>query len=298
MALRRPRHPTGFTLLELLVVLAIIGVLLALLLPAVQRARESANRAGCGNHLRQLGQALLHHESHTGSFPGGEWPLVVPDYLGDGGTLEAPSRLFACPSRGAPGPRLDYGGGRQANAVLLGTDARGAPRHARIADITDGTSNTLLLAETSFPTRPLFRTYPPGVYILDSLGITTTSFEVDAGRRPIRDTAAPDADLAASGGTVRDIELNSYYAQPRQPPYYYDESDPSGEYYFYAQNFTDPPQTVTVQQVKADLGFGSRHPASMNVLMCDGAVRRFPYGHPGLGRLIGRDDGIVSDLPD
>jgi prepilin-type N-terminal cleavage/methylation domain-containing protein len=120
----RPRR--AFTLVELLVVIAIIGILVALLLPAIQAARESARRAECMNHLKQMGYAVQMVMDTKKNLPTGRngtdqksvsWAYYLLPYMEENVVYEAynknftaddpvnsrtmrtPIEVYACPSR-------------------------------------------------------------------------------------------------------------------------------------------------------------------------------------------------------
>jgi prepilin-type N-terminal cleavage/methylation domain-containing protein len=222
-ACKRPRRP-AFTLIELLVVIAIIAVLIALLVPAVQKVRESANRAQCQNNLKQLGVALHNYHDANHGLPAAQ--LTIPMYAGspsnpptlswtpfvmpfieqtgiyqhyrfdrdwadpttnDNGPNQFQIPIFLCPS--APPNRvganrrgiIDYAAATQlrrpnpfytanplppSDPTYIGILGHNVKR--RLLDVTDGTSNTILLAEDAGRNQfwmmgQFFSTIPPTI---------------------------------------------------------------------------------------------------------------------------------------
>jgi len=212
-----PGPPYGFTLVEMLVVIAIIGTLISLLLPAVQSAKESGRRVQCANNLKQIGVACLDHESAHGILPdGGErfwlsrsisggmplgaprqnwgWAYRILPHLeqhnvwmlaSDALAAKTPIPGYFCPSRRQPqalnAPRppmpcpepngiramIDYAGnagtdptgdlgvmiyGNGKDGVIVRRPDGSSDRSCSVtnAEIVDGTSNTLLVAEKTF----------------------------------------------------------------------------------------------------------------------------------------------------
>lgn len=200
MPISPSRRSRGFTLVELLVVIAIIGTLVALLLPAVQAAREAARRVSCQNNVKQIGLSLHNYHDvykvlpatrtirprHTWApfmFPFMEQTNLQDQYNWNvdwnhpvnQSAVATQVSTFRCPSApGATDRRDTFRNGIEAAAsdyapvagvanvvVLAGyitdTDLRGAMsagRWVRLAEIVDGTSNTILFGEDAG--RPAF----------------------------------------------------------------------------------------------------------------------------------------------
>lgn len=200
------KRRSGFSVIELIVVISIIGMLVGLFLPAVQQVRAAASRTACLSNLRQIGLALQNYESDRGSLPPVEWSFPPRAGLGYGAgvswrvsllpyleqgplwakTVEASHldrisnhnpphvgmttvvRTFVCPSDGrlsqslfdpksgitaAYGSYLGVNGSRPAFPV--NPENRGVFASfwvgTRIAEILDGTSNTLAVGERPPP---------------------------------------------------------------------------------------------------------------------------------------------------
>lgn len=302
----QPAHVGGFTLVELLVVIAIIGTLLALLLPAVQSARESARRSGCANNLKQLATACSSHLLLLGHYPTGGWnsaaaaiDMISPDrgaswqqpggwaftllpFMEETNTYNAVNRaaslpIFVCPSRrsSAIGPSgfvmTDYAGNR-------GSWSSSTPLTATNPD-----------RDTTFG-------MPPAAGTIDTGNLDSLQASLNAAAT-ILNTSQPTFSSgvsAATGGVIfigsgltpprlRDGTANTYlFGEKYVPQAFYATGGPGYDALAYAGDSPDalrgghrlPESDATAWTNARQQGaFGGPHPGVFNAAFCDGSVR-------------------------
>jgi prepilin-type N-terminal cleavage/methylation domain-containing protein len=182
------RRPRAFTLVELLVVIAIIGILIGLLLPAVQYSRETARRAACRNNLKNVAMGLHSFHDAKRRLPAGcmgtrnldhAWCSYILPYMeqtsiyrqidfrrpwndpdGNYAATRALIPLLHCPSSILQDPaKSDYAG--ITGSVIVGAPrgvsmlsgvlihVEGSQQGVRFSDILDGLSNTIMVAESA-----------------------------------------------------------------------------------------------------------------------------------------------------
>ena len=191
MRVSQSRMARGFTLIELLVVIAIISVLIALLLPAVQSAREAARRIQCVNNLKQMGLAIHNYHDAQGQFPCA--------YLTLEGVL-VPGNVM-----GPPDPLTDDTGPGWAWGSLLLPYMEQAPLAASLnfnlpcwfPEVTTGTRTTI------------------AVYLCPSVNVDETPFDVKDGNNPPKTLAT----FARSNYTANAGGPEPWASVPPMPDY-------------------------------------------------------------------------------
>ncbi|MEF8788237.1 MAG: type II secretion system protein, partial [Planctomycetota bacterium] len=149
VCVQRSDRDGGFTLIELLVVMGIIAVLAAMLMPALQKAREAAHRTSCLNNMNQFGDALAMYQKDHGSIPAyhnlswaernpfevNDWSLLYPNYISSAETYFCPSEESAVTASATadivPSSRQSLGGYVAKNGDVYMYPMNGDPQKVR-----------------------------------------------------------------------------------------------------------------------------------------------------------------------
>ena len=296
----RQLQRAAFTIVELLVVIAIIGVLVGLLLPAVQNARESARNATCKNQLRQIGLAFLtHHDAHK-IFPtgGNDWS-TPPTYNGGRpttGRLQDASWAFQIlPYIEAASIWNGVGSddqSRSSSAIAATIPTYFCPTR-RGPQTVKYTSSTMYVA----PTYSLSGELTHGLMDYAGSNLDGTGVLVRSGPdlvvRPRRMSDVTDGTTTSLAVAEKRLNLR-YLGQKQQDD---NEGYTAGWDEDTVRDTKIPPERDSMSESDGEDKFGSSHPATFNSVFVDGSVRGLSYNvdaavFDALGNI--RDGKVVS----
>jgi len=324
----------GFTLVELLVVVAIIAILMALVLPAVQAAREAARRMSCSNNLRQIGVALQNFESSHKYFPSSLRPTPV-DASGQFAGWSAPAQILPYLEQGNLYQNIDftqsYSTQSHVSQMKIPTflcpaemrakqkyDAGGNPVHFPLNYVTNQGTWFIFNPVNREGSSGSFRHYDGlrASMITDGHSNTLGFAEVKAYTSYLRNSSATSltqsmptspADICTLGGDLKldgahvewvDGKVHETGFTTVFPPNTKVRCDIDGGQHDLAWANQSEGRSATIPTFAAIIS-RSHHPSGVNVVMMDGSVHLTPNNIDRLAwqGLSTRDGGETVNLP-